>query len=529
MTLSSLPSLDDVQRQLALRSLNHFLAKGWRSIDPSPFLPNWHIDVIGEHFTDVVKGRTRRLIVNIPPRMIKSIFGAVALPAWTWVQPEDPAYPLQGPGVRFLYASYAHTLSLRDSTKTRRLIESPWYRSVKASQIWSLGPDYYATVDAHGREVGWTPTPGWELQKDQNTKTKFENTAGGYRLATSVDGALTGEGGDIIVIDDAHNAKEVQSDVMLESVANWWDHAMSTRLNNPKIGAYIVIMQRLHHRDLTGHLLAKDYGGWTHLCLPMEYEPDHPYVYGKDPRTKPGALLHEARVGPKEVEQLKKDLGQYGAAGQLQQRPAPREGGLFKRHYFQRAGALPHDVVSVRGWDLASTSTLTASNPDWTYTILLSKQRSTGKYFLSKGRQFREQGAEVELEMMQTAKHEGKRIGIAIPQDPGQAGKSQAQYYVKKLAGWIVYINTMSGDKIVRATPWSLQAEQLNFFIVYTDDPNQDAWIEPFLSSVTIFPNGDHDDDVDAVSLAFEAIESGLALPQAALPHSIEAVSPFEI
>lgn len=480
---------------------------GWQYMDPTEYLPNWHVGAICEHFTAVNDGQIRRLIVNIPPRFLKSLTGAVGWPAWTWLQPKS-TLPNSGAKVRFLYSSYALTLSLRDSTKCRRLVESGWYADLLKMQ----------------------DRPPMTLKEDQNTKMKFENNAGGYRMATSVGGALTGEGGDIIVIDDAHNAQEVQSEIMLQGVTTWWDHAMSTRLNNPKTGAYVLIMQRLHHRDLVGHVLSKpvfeDSEGWTHLCLPNRYEPAHPYVYAKDPRTKPDELLHEARVGLKETKQLEADLGQYGTAGQLQQRPAPQEGGLFKRAWFKFCGALPTGTKRVRGWDFAASDTVASTNPDWTYTILLDKDKE-GNYYLHRGQGFREQGAHVEAALLGHAKEDGKRVAIAFPQDPAAAGKTLAQYYIRRLAGYIVYTNTMSGTKEARAWPWKLQAEVGNFFILQTGDRAQDNWITPFLDSCCVFPNGDHDDDVDAVSLAFEAIESNLPVP-VALPVTIGVSSPFD-
>jgi predicted phage terminase large subunit-like protein len=502
-----LPPLEEVQAELALKSMSHFMRYGWLYVDPSDYLHNWHIDVIAEHLMAVNYGQTRKLIINIPPRCLKSISTAVVWPAWTWLQKPQPL-PNIGGKVRFLFSSYALTLSLRDSTKCRRLIESPWYRDLLARQ-------------------GRTMT----LMEDQNTKSKFENNEGGYRMATSVDGALTGEGGDIIVIDDAHNAKEVQSDVMLENVANWWDHAMSTRLNNKKTGAYVLMMQRLHHRDLVGHVLAKpvieEGDGWVHLCLPNQYEPAHPYVYGKDPRKKAGEFLHPERIGEKETRELAADLGQYGVAGQLQQRPAPQEGGLFKRVWFKFVGALPAGTKRVRGWDFAASDTVATSNPDWTYTILLDKDRA-GSYYLHRGEQFREQGAHVEASLIGHAHEDGKKVAIAFPQDPGAAGKTLAQFWTKKLAGFLVYTNTMSGSKETRAWPWKNQAEVGNFYILQTGKPAQDAWITPFLDSVCVFPNGDHDDDVDAVSLAFEAIESNMPVP-VAIPAVVGLTTPFEI
>ena len=203
----------------------------------------------------VTCGDIKRLLINLPPRHMKSLMVSVLWPAWTWG-------PCNRPDARFVFASYALSLSMRDSVKCRRVLASRWYRNA-----WG---DRFA------------------LTGDQNTKTRFENDKRGYRMATSVDGALTGEGGDVIVVDDPHDVREVESDTVRESTLTSWDEAMSTRLNDPRTGAYVVIMQRMHERDLTGHILSRGHD-WTHLCLPARYEPDHPHVWAKDVRRAPDA------------------------------------------------------------------------------------------------------------------------------------------------------------------------------------------------------------------------------------------------
>ena len=156
-------------------------------------------------------------------------------PAWEWIQ---------HPERRWLFSSYAASLSIRDSVKCRTLIESPWYQS-----FWG---DRFA------------------LSSDQNTKTRFDNDRSGYRIATSVGGAATGEGGDRIVCDDPHNVQEAESDSIRKTTTDWFDVVMSTRVNDPRTAAKVVVMQRCHQQDLSGHLLAQ--GGWDLLCLPAEYE-----------------------------------------------------------------------------------------------------------------------------------------------------------------------------------------------------------------------------------------------------------------
>ncbi len=236
--------LDALDRYDCEQSLYLFLRNAWKYIDGSEWRDGWPMEAVAEHLQAVVDGDIRRLIINIPPRCAKSTLTSVAFPAWTWAQAQSS--PTSGPGVQFLMASYANQLVLRDSVKCRRLIESPWYQ-----RLWG---------------------ERFRLTGDQNTKSRFANDRGGERLITSVGAAVTGEGGSIIVVDDPNAANEAFSEANIQTTIDWWDGTMSTRLNDQKTGAYIIIQQRLAENDLTGHILEKEADGWTHLCYDAETE-----------------------------------------------------------------------------------------------------------------------------------------------------------------------------------------------------------------------------------------------------------------
>jgi hypothetical protein len=168
---------------------------------------------------------------------------------------------------------------------------------------------------------------------------------------------VTGEGGDVTVLDDPHKPEEAQSDLTRQFVLDWHDATWSTRLNDPETGVKIVVMQRLHERDLTGHLLER--GGWEHLCLPAGYAPSHQFAWPRDPRTEPGEVLWE-KWGAPWLAEKKLELGSYGYAGQYQQRPAPAEGGILKRRwwrYYDHEGELPHFDQLCQSWDMAFKDT----------------------------------------------------------------------------------------------------------------------------------------------------------------------------
>ncbi|NQU44870.1 phage terminase large subunit [bacterium] len=467
-------TVEEIDCDIARRSLAEFIQQFWRYMDPSEYVHGWHIDAICEHLEAVARGDIRRLLINVPPRHCKSITVSVAWPAWLWAQkPKEDT--LGGPGLRLLYASYAQSLSIRDSVKCRRLIESDLYRQ-------------------HFGDM-------FRLTGDQNTKQKFENDKGGVRIATSVDGSLTGEGGDIIVVDDPHNVRESESEPTREAALTWWDEAMSTRLNDPRRGAYVVIMQRVHERDLAGHIL--EMGGWEHLCLPAEYEPQRSCITSigwNDPRTRENDLLWEERYGQDELEHLKAQLGSYAAAGQLQQRPAPREGGIFKRQWFQIVAAdrVPAGLKSVRFWDFAASEKKQGNDPDWTAGVKIGRDPASKCYYIQDVRRVRETPQKVEALVKQTAELDGHAVPIRIEREPGSSGVQAIDYYVRQvLNGYDVRGVTATGDKFVRMGPLSAQAEAGNVYLV------QGPWNRDYLSEAESIPKGAHDDQLDATAGGF--------------------------
>lgn len=300
----------DLDRADCEESLYTFLKSAWKYIDPAQWKDAWAVDAICEHLQAVVDGQIKHLIINCPPRIGKSNTVSVAFPAWTWAQPAIS--PTCGPGVPFLYASYADKLSLRDSVKCRRLIESPWYQARWGNR--------------------------YQLTSDQNTKSRFTNDKGGDRLITSIGAGVTGEGGNIICIDDPNAANDVESEATTETTISWWTTAMPTRLNDPMFGAFIIIQQRLGEDDLTGHILEHEADGWTHLCLPGRYEPErsfHTSIGWKDPRTEPDELLWPERFSEEYLKRLEKSMGPFTFAGQIQQRPEPKGGGIIKREWWK--------------------------------------------------------------------------------------------------------------------------------------------------------------------------------------------------
>ena len=498
MTIPIDEQIKDLDRADCEDSLYKFLVNGWRYIDPAPFSHGWPIEAVAEHLQAVVDGEIKRLIVNIPPRCAKSSLTSVAFPAFTWAQPRKS--DTSGPGVQFLHASYAQSLSLRDSTKCRRLIESPWYQG-----LWG---DRFA------------------LMGDQNTKTRFDNDKGGSRLSTSVGSSLTGEGGNIIVVDDPNAAQEAFSEATIASTIEWWDGALSTRLNNAKTGAFVVIQQRLSEEDLTGHILSKDVGEWTHLCLPMRFEPErsfHTSIGWEDPRKEAGELLWPERFGEREVGILERQMGPWTAAGQLQQRPEPKGGGVIKREWWRlwERDIFPDFDYVIASLDTAYTtktendfSALTiwgvfsggdqkamatrviGRDAETASVIMRSYSEEHPKIMIVWAWQERLELHDLVLKVQQSMKKykvdklliENKAAGISVAQE------------IRRMYGHedfvVQLVDPKSQDKLSRL--YSVQhlfAEGL----IYAPDR---AWADQVITQTSTFPKGKHDDLVDTVSMA---------------------------
>ncbi|HEY8750841.1 MAG TPA: phage terminase large subunit [Tepidisphaeraceae bacterium] len=302
---------DDLKNPEKLSTdLRLFIQAAWPTVEPhNTFIPGPHLDAVAEHLEAVSNGQIRNLLINIPPRHMKSLAVSVFWPVWEWIR---------FPHRRWLYSSYALSLAIRDSVRCRRLIESDWFQ-----EKWGNN---------------------FQLAADQNTKHRFDNDRSGCRLSVSVGGAATGEGGDRVVCDDPHSVTERESETSRRAVLDWWDQTMSTRLNDPKAGARVIVMQRIHENDLSAHVLAQ--GGYDHLCLPAEFDPSRRCVIvatnWRDNRETPGQLLWPARFSETEIADLKLRLGPSGYAGQFQQAPVPASGARFQKEWFCYYEVLPN-------------------------------------------------------------------------------------------------------------------------------------------------------------------------------------------
>lgn len=495
------------EAELYSSSLHTFIKGAWPIIEGGrEFVDGWHLQAICEHLEAVYKGDIRMLLINEPPRCMKSTAFPVAMPAWIWTR--EPSF-------QFLFLSYVARLTIRDSVKCRRIINSKWYQ-----QRW-------------GHK--------FQLLGDVNSKIRFDNNKTGYRIATSIGGAGTGEGGDIIGIDDPNDAGETESDVIRESTNEWCDHVLSTRLNNPKTGRIVIVQQRLHSQDYSGHILAKEIPNLVHLCLPMEFERSRrcitvplPSTNGKpwkDPRIKEGELLWPERFGEQEVENLKKSMdSDYVVAGQLQQRPSPAEGGILKKDWFQwwKEPSPPKCDFVLQSWDTALSTKADAcysccttwgvfkDKHDVSHVILLDTWHGRVEYpdlrrmATRLARNYHDTHIDHPVPEDYVLKPdmiliEAKANGLSLIQDLNRAGLIVNRFDPVKHGG---------GDKTVRARLMSHVLEAGRIWVPakpphYTSLRN---YADVFVNSCASFPNdADSRDYVDSMSQAIiKLMSSGL-------------------
>lgn len=308
-------------------------------------------------------------------------------------------------------------------------------------------------------------------------------------------------------VDDPHNVLHsiALSEKELQNTLDWWDLVMPTRLNDPKKGIYIIIMQRCHPKDLTGHILARELDA-VHVCLPAEFDSKHPNKWFKDPRTVEGELLCPDRFGRKEIDGLKKKLGTFGASGQLQQLPTPREGGMIKSGWFKIIPALPTEARRrLRFWDRAATQKKKANDPDWTAGTRMSRT-ADGRVFIEHIDAFRLSSMENEKRIKQRAQLDGHDVQIYIEQEPGSSGVDTIDHYCRNvLSGFATRGKRSTGSKESYIDVLAAQAEAGNVYIVRQSDAD-DTWIALFLQQVEQFPLAVHDDLLDSAAKAYSEL-----------------------
>jgi predicted phage terminase large subunit-like protein len=426
-------------------SLAGFVREAWPVVLPeTPYVHGWHIEMLCRHLEAVTrdeflaKGLDNRLLINIPPGTGKSLLLGVFFPAFEWG-------PCGLSHLQYIATSYREDNCYRDARRFRTLVSSEWYQ-----RLWGDRVKLTKTGEGH-----------------------IECAASGWRMTIPF-GSLTASRADRLLIDDPHSIDTAESDADRDRTTMRFRESATTRLNDPVRSAILVIMQRLHERDVSGVILAMKLR-YVHVMLPMRFEPERACVtpFGRDLRTADGELLFPERFPEAAVDRDEATMGTHAVSGQHQQRPSPRGGLMFKRHWFKVVPAAPADCRWVRGWDLAGSVKRTSA---YTAGVKVGFCRADSKFYIAHVARDRVENPQAMI--VNTASADGKSVEISLPQDPGAAGAIQARSLVAALVGYRVTATPESGEKADRAIPVQSQAEAGNVAVV--DGP----WNEAFLNEL---------------------------------------------
>lgn len=473
------------------QSFAEFVKEAWRIIEPgTPLKWNWHLDAMCEHLEAISRGQIRpRLIINVPPGSSKSTIVTVLWQAWEWG-------PLGKRHLRYVTTSFDLVNVKRDTGKTLDVIRSGWFQS-----LWP------------------------EVELKTQGILSFSNYDTGSRLGVAFK-SVTGKRGDRLVVDDPHSVLGAESETERDKYVRLFIEGGLNRTNDWETSAIVVVMQRLHDADLTGELLRRDYG-FIHLCIPMEFEealacrtplqvpdPENPGQKKDwtDPRSYEGEIMDPVRIPPAAIVDLKKS-GEYMWAGQYQQRPVPREGGMFKVELIDIVSHCPSGGKTVAGWDFAGSKR--KKSP---FSVRVLMTRIGGDIYVRDVK--RKQTNPTELNKMvddvSTDDHNlDPRVLISIPQDPGQAGKSQKWAMGDLLIGKNFMATPETGDKETRAEPFAAMVGNERVHLVRGD------WNSVYIEELRNFPGGVLKDQVDASSRAFAELVGLPQGPQNAAPEEM--------
>ena len=501
-----LPAEIDIEEQLieidrndCEESLSEYVKRAWHVVEPgAEYVHGWHVDFLCAHLEAITAGLIlpdgsyyNRLLANVPPGTMKSLLVNVFWPSWEWG-------PCNMPHLRYVCTSHSQPLAIRDSTKMRRLVQSKWYQ------------------DRWGDRV--------QLTGDQNAKTKFENTATGFREAVAFE-SMTGVRGDRVIIDDPHSVDSAQSDAMRQSTIDTFLEAVPSRLTNPEKSAIVVIMQRLHEEDVSGVIISKGLG-YDHIMLPMRYDPGRaaPTLLGyEDPREEEGELLFPDRFPLHVVERDEAVMGPYASAGQFQQSPEPRGGGIIKREWWRlwdQPSFPPFDYI-IAAIDTAYTekaendpSAMTVwgvwSGGDQTAQITRAPT-SDGEMLAVLNRTYTDEHPKVMMiyawqdrlqlhELVEKVQETMQQYGVEKLLVENKASGYSVAQELRRLYGYeefaVQLVDPKGHDKLARL--FSLQhlfAEGL----IYAPER---SWADMVINQAAQFPRAKHDDLVDTTSMA---------------------------
>lgn len=456
----------DLIASICRDSFYEFVKEFWEEIIPEKPVWNWHIEFLCDEMQRVAERvfrgekKLHDVIINISPGSTKSTICSVMFPPWVWTRM---------PSARILCASYAHPLALDLSRKSRDVATSTKYKQC---------------------------FPEIELREDQNAKGYFQNTKGGMRYAIGLGGSVTGMHGHFLIPDDPIDPQMANSELELAAANTWVGETFNSRKVDKEVSVMIMVMQRLHQNDPTGNRLAKKGGSKVrHICIPAEITNDINPPYLK--RFYVDGLMDPVRLSRTVLQNTQADIGQFGYAGQYLQSPVPLGGGMFKTDRFE-IDVIPPDkqmACIVRYWDKAATK----DGGAYTVGVKMGRDKhDPPRFYVMDVVRGQWSSEERERIIKKTAEMDGKHVRVGIEQEPGSSGKDSAEATARRLAGYRVFIDKVTGDKTERADTFSVQVNSGNVTL-----RKEAHWLEEYVGELRFFPVSTYKDQTDASSGAF--------------------------
>ena len=477
-------------RELVKGSLFNFIRYFWDTYSQDPFEPNWHIEKVCEELEkaarNVAEGKAKPydLLFNQPPGTTKTAVVSIFFPVWCWTN---------WFWMRFITTSHSSALSLESAEYSRDII-----RSDKFQQMF---PDLDIKTDKDNKS-NFRIVRKTTVKEGRNPKI----TNGGGRVSTSLDARITGFHAHIIIWDDLIDPKRAFSQTEILNANNYIDQTLSTRKTNKEVSVMIGIMQRLSENDPTEHLLKKKNKRIRHICLPGE-------IINYREMVKPvewipyyiDGLLDVKRLNWSALHDMETDLGQFGYASQVGQKPSKPEGNMFKVGKFSIVHQMPPAVSIkqvVRYWDKAGTDEKELKKgQEAAYTVGTKMALlANGKFLIIDRVRGRWSADEREQKILQTAQADGYDVDVWIEQEPGSGGKESAQGTKRNLAGYMIQSECPQGDKVRRADPYSVQVNEGNVSLLYGE------WNDEFMKEHETFPFSRFKDQVDSAAGAFNKL-----------------------
>lgn len=446
--------------------LSLFIERSFRELNPQTnFIPGQYIELLAATLDKCRTGETKRLIINMPPRTLKSHAASVAFPAW--LLGHDPT-------IQIICASYGQDLADKHARDTRTLMQSPFYRQL---------------------------FPGTVLS-DKRSVNDFVTTRGGFRMATSVGGVLTGRGADVIILDDILKPDDALSETRRRAANDWYFNTLLSRLNSKEHGVIITLMQRLHEADLVGEVLDREPRVWKVLSLPAIAIQDESYQYknlfGESTFCrKANTALHPERDSLETYQQIRAAVGEYNFNSQYQQSPTSRDGGMVKREWLKFYDSRPRGYSTVaQSWDTACKS---GDANDW--SVCTTWMVCDGNYYL----------IHVSRERLNYPDLKRKAVELFTLHQPDKVyieDRASGMALIQELKGEGVYCvqsytPAPGSDKRVRFAAQAMKFESGKVLL-----PREANWLEAYIAEITGFPGSKYDDQVDSTSQALEMLDS---------------------